>query len=165
MVYRLLAGLCVFVTSLTAHASSLSYEVGASQGKYNEKEYQEVNLGINWRLNDYITWRNSGFSRTVKDQDPRYGLDTSLRLDVESDRRAAVGAGFFIGAGYRFSKKTNSGVLGEAGIKARGGGLRLSVGAKGVIYQDPEDLADGTAGKKEDISYFVNISGSGTLGN
>lgn len=164
MTFRLWACLLIFGTSTAVQASSLSYEVGASQGKYNEKDYQEINLGINWRLNDYITWRNSGFSRTFEDQDPRYGLDTSLRLDVESDTRAAVGAGFFIGAGYRFSEKTNSGVLGEAGLKARGGGLRLSVGAKGVIYQNPEDLADGTAGKKEDISYFVNISGSGSFG-
>lgn len=152
--------------------SKWTWDLGYSLGSYNSYNYQEYNLGLNWMLSDYLTWRNAAFYRTkidtdddpANDVDPVYGLDSSMRFNftaTSDDRTNSLS--LYGGPGYRFaSNKDTEAAFAEAGLAVKLGPLRVGAGAKYFYRFNPP--VDAT-GKKlhEDITYTLTISGGGTL--
>lgn len=153
--------------------SKWTWDLGYSLGSYNSYKYQEYNLGLNWKLSDYFTWRNAAFYRTKIDTDddpandvkPVYGLDTSMRLTLTStsdDRTNSIS--IYGGPGYRFASTNDTrAAFAEGGLSVKLGPMRVSAGAKYFHRFDPP--VDPTTGEKkyEDITYTLSISGGGTL--
>ena len=153
--------------------SKWTWDLGYSLGSYNSYKYQEYNLGLNWKLSDYFTWRNAAFYRTKIDTDedptndvkPVYGLDSSMRLNftaTSDDRTNSFN--IYGGPGYRFaSNRDTEAAFAEGGIGIKLGPLRVGAGAKYFYRFNPP--TDPATGKKlhEDITYTLTVSGGGTL--
>lgn len=162
---------CLFLLCVCAQASwaqsdkpTFTYDIGASSGSNNGKSYSEIQLGLNWFMNEYVIWRNAAFTRFGSEIDSSAGLDTSIRLNYDMQTESGgLGLGVFGGPGYRISDKENSGIFGEAGIKVRAGGLALGVGVKSITYNSPGRAPDGTAFDKRDTTVFIIIAGGGAL--
>lgn len=146
--------------------SRVTYDISGSSGSYNGASYNEVTLGLNWIFKDWLTWRNSAFTRQSATATESYqGLDSSLRLSTSlGDPQDVLGLSAFIGPGVRFASKSNSAAFAEAGVTVRLGGLRIGLGAKALNYfSTRSDESTGTSLPKADTQYFVTISGGGTL--
>lgn len=158
---------CFFSQASFAAAQSkptLTYDLGASTGTYNGYGYTEINLGLNWNLYDYLTWRNSFFSRSVQSLSSVSGLDSSARFswDVSTDG-GGLGLGVFAGPGVRFSKKENSATFVEAGLTVKLGGINIGGGFKTLFYNSPGTDAAGDDLPKSDTGYFIVLSGGGSF--
>lgn len=147
--------------------SRITYDVSGSSGTYNSSPYTEFTLGLNWIFDDWLTWRNSAFTRNSSASTESYsGLDSSLRLSTEfGEPQDTFGVNAFIGPGVRLASKDNNAAFAEAGITFRIGGLRLGVGGKALAYFANRDDGTGTNTSlpKNDTQFFVTISGGGTL--
>lgn len=153
----------ILITFQQAQAQ-LSWDLGASTGSYNSKTYSEVNLGLNWFLQDYLVWRNAGFARFPQDEDSYTGLDTSLRLQhYAATDSGTFGIGFFGGPGYRISKAEASAAFVEAGVHFKLGGLSLGGGVKAFSYTNPGKDSLGRSLPREDTVFFLILSGGGAL--
>lgn len=162
----------IFVVSLftlNAHSKgyeepTLTYDLGGAAGTYVGQSYTEINLGLNWKLADYLVWRNAVFARMVSGADNLYGLDTSLRLQhYASSDDGRFGLGFFGGPGYRFSKTNASALFAEAGVQVKLGGINLGGGVKYFNYPNPGNDGAGNKLPSNDTVYFLILSGGGTL--
>jgi hypothetical protein len=143
---------------------TLTYDLGVSTGSYNGTNYNEINLGLNWHLNSFTTWRNALYSRFGSQEAASQGLDSSLRFDYNylADG-GAFGFNLFGGPGYRFSKKDQSASFLEGGLKLKLAGLTVGGGVKILNYSDPGTNADGTARAKQDTTLFLILAGSGAF--
>lgn len=142
---------------------TFTYDIGASSGTYNGVSYSEVNLGLNWHLNEYLVWRNAAFHRFGTKIDSASGLDTSARFTFNTDSDSALGFGLFAGPGLRISNKENTGVFGEAGATVKAGGLKVGVGVKSISYTNPGENSDGTKRTKTDTTVFIILAGGGAF--
>jgi len=143
-------------TSLSKPA--FTYDLGLSSGKTNDKTYTEVQLGLNWNLSEYLAWRNALFTRFGSGIESTSGLDTSARLNYNSDREPGeFGIGVFAGPGLRISKKENTGVFGEAGVTLKGPGLAIGAVVKSIHYPAP---ADGEPKNETVVSLILGASGA-----
>jgi hypothetical protein len=140
-----------------------TYDLGASTGSYNGNNYTELNLALNWNFSEYMTWRNSVFSRFGSNMDSVLGLDSSARLTLSSMGDSGLGIKFFIGPGYRFSNSDNSAVFGETGLTIQVAGLSVGAGMKGLYYSKPGKNADGTDKPKTDSNIFLILAGGGAF--
>lgn len=157
---------CLFSLSSFAEGSKVSWDLGASIGSTNGENYTEGNLGINWHMTDWVTWRNSIFGRfygndmtsTGAELKDSYGLDTSLRLNhtFKFDENSSLR--FFGGPGWRFASEAESPPFAEGGINIRLAGLNVGGGAK-VIFNEVTD-----SNVPNDTQYFITLSGSGVIG-
>lgn len=142
----------------------LTYDLGGAAGTYVGQSYTEINLGLNWKLADYLVWRNAVFARMVSGADNLYGLDTSLRLQhYASSDDGQFGLGFFGGPGYRISKTNASAFFAEAGVQVKLGGINLGGGVKYFSYPNPGNDSTGNKLPTNDTVYFLILSGGGTL--
>ncbi len=148
----------------TSTKPTLTYDLGASTGTYNGYGYTEINLGLNWNLYDYLTWRNSFFSRSVQSLSSVSGLDSSARFswDVTTEG-GGLGLGVFAGPGVRFSKKENSATFVEAGLTVKLGGINIGGGFKTLFYNSPGTDSSGRDLPKSDTGYFIVLSGGGAF--
>lgn len=143
---------------------TFTYDVGGSVGNYNGTSYSEVNLGLNWHFNDYLTWRNAVFSRFGSEQASASGLDTSMRFDYGlQSQGGSLGFNVFAGPGYRFSKNEYSAAFAEAGLTVKLGGLNIGGGAKLMNYTSPGTASDGSNLPKNDVTYFIILAGGGAF--
>ncbi len=143
---------------------TLTYDLGGAAGTYVGQSYTEINLGLNWKLTDYLVWRNSVFARMVSGADNLYGLDTSLRLQhFVSSEDGKFGLGFFGGPGYRFSKVNASALFAEAGVQVKLGGLSIGGGVKYFNYANPGTDSKGAKLPSSDTVYFLILAGGGAL--
>ncbi len=143
---------------------TLTYDLGASTGTYSGYGYTEINLGLNWSLYDYLTWRNSFFSRSVQSLSSVSGLDSSARFSWEvATDGGGLGLGVFAGPGIRFSKKESSATFVEVGLTVKLGGLNIGGGFKTLFYNSPGTDASGVDLPKSDTGYFIVLSGGGAF--
>ena len=150
--------------SVASSRPTFTYDIGASSGTYNGNSYSEINLGLNWQMNEYFVWRNAAFHRFGTKIDSASGLDTSARFVFNTDPSdSGLGLGFFAGPGYRISNKENSGIFGEAGATVRAGGLKVGVGVKSITYNNPGENSDGTSRTKADTTIFIILAGGGAF--
>ncbi|MEZ0393225.1 MAG: hypothetical protein ACAH59_13480 [Pseudobdellovibrionaceae bacterium] len=143
---------------------SFTYDLGASTGNYNNRSYTEIQLGLNWFLQEYFIWRNALFTRFGTGSESAAGLDTSARLNYDSPgENGGLGLNVFAGPGYRISKTENTGVFGEAGITLRASGLAVGVGVKSIQYNSPGTDSLGRDLPKTDTSVFLILAAGGAF--
>ncbi len=158
-----------FFSSLTFAKNSdsdsrFTYDVSGSQSTQNGNRYQEINIGLNWFLQDWLIWRNAAFQRQGDNTDSIYGVDTSLRLQQEwLNESRSLGFKIFGGPGARIASSDSNAYFGEAGVGIRLGGLMLGAGIKSLKYFSTREERDGTKLPKDENQVFFTISGGGVL--
>jgi hypothetical protein len=144
--------------------SRVTYDVTGSQSTVEGRNIQELNLGLNWFLQDWLIWRNSAFQRQGQDIESTYGLDSSLRLQTEiSNKEKTLGFRFFVGPGVRLTNTRASASFAEAGIGLRLGGLLFSVGGRSMHYFTTQQDKIGQTLPRDQTQVFVTISGGGAF--
>ncbi|MCC2677774.1 MAG: hypothetical protein K0R29_350 [Pseudobdellovibrio sp.] len=139
----------------------VDFDISGSAGNYNGQSYTELHAGINLNFTDSITWRNSLFKRIPSGGAPETnGLDSSLRLSHD------IGPlNIYAGPGYRFTSDSDkNALLGEAGANLNVGRLTLGAGAKFLRYDKAQYDSSGAELKRDDLSYFIAISGGFGMG-
>lgn len=139
-------------------------DISGSTGSYNGQSYSEIHLGLNMNFTDWLTWRNAAFKRfgSAAGQDVT-GLDSGLRLTVHAPFDNG-GIKFFAGPGYRWADPSqNNAAFGEAGLNVQLGRFSVGGGAKYLRYDRPRTDSAGNALKRDDISYFITLSGGAGL--
>jgi hypothetical protein len=153
-----------FSKPATKSESRLSYDVSGSQSTQNGRTYQEINLGLNWKLSDWLIFRNSAFQRQAQDQDTVYGLDSSLRLEqVFQNKDQTLGLKFFGGPGVRIASEKSNAYFAEAGLSVKLGGINIGAGAKALQYDQVRRDSSGNELPRTENQVFITLSGSGTL--
>lgn len=143
---------------------TLSWDLGAAAGTYGGSSYSQIDIGLNWHLNNFMNWRNVFFNRFGTSDVQASGLDSSLRFEY-ADRSDGGGLGYrlFAGPGVRVSTAANTGYFGEAGAIFRFGGLNIGGGVKALQYNSPGKDSLGRQLPSTDLSYFIILSGGGVL--
>lgn len=154
----------LFAKTKQAESSRLTYDISGSQSTQNGNRYSEINLGLNWYLQDWLIWRNSAFQRQGDNIDPIYGLDSSMRLQQEwlNDDRT-LGFKIFGGPGVRAASSDSNAYFGEAGVGFRLGGINLGAGVKNIKYFSTRKDKDGVTLPKDENQVFFTVSGGGAL--
>lgn len=135
-------------------------DIGGSAGTYNGRSFSEINLGVNLNFTDWLTWRNAAFKRFSSQGDKDIsGLDSTLRF-INTSRFDSSAVRVFAGAGYRFADPSEkNALLGEAGLALTVGRFGIGGGAKYLKYDKLQiDLA-GNETKRDDLIYFITLSG------
>lgn len=151
--------------SVTSRDKNLvDIDLGGSAGTYNGRTYSEVNLGVNINFTDWLTWRNAGFKRFSSQGDIDItGLDSTLRL-ISISKFEGGSFRVFAGAGYRFANPSEkNATLGEAGLGIQVGRFGISGGAKYLKYDKVQLDSAGAETKRDDLVYFVTLSGGAGL--
>lgn len=145
-------------------ASDLSYDITFSVGTYDKEQYSEVNLGLNWYLQNWLIWRNALFSRFGSNIDSVTGLDTSMRF-AQNFRSSSgtFGLDMFAGPGLRFASQNSNAVFGEAGLAFKLGGLYIGGGLKSLYYMNERKDSAGNSIPRNDNLFFIILAGGGTL--
>ena len=153
-----------FAKTKEADGSRFTYDISGSQSTQNGNRYSEINLGLNWFLQDWLIWRNSAFQRQGDNIKPIYGLDSSMRLQQEwlNDDRT-LGFKIFGGPGIRAASSDSNAYFGEAGVGIRLGGVNLGAGVKSIKYFTTRKDKDGVTLPKDENQVFFTISGGGVL--
>lgn len=145
-------------------APTFTYDLGASTGTYGDLSYTELEVGLNWYLQDYLAWRNSLFTRFGTGLDSATGLDTSMRLIYNSPLDpGGIGIGVFAGPGLRISNEENSGVFGEAGVTLKAGGFSIGGGMKSIYHPNPGKDTSGVELSKNENVVFLILAGGGAF--
>ncbi len=69
---------------------ALSWDLGAAAGSYGGSSYSQIDVGLNWHLNEFMNWRNVFFNRFGTADVQASGLDSSLRFEY-ADRSEGGG--------------------------------------------------------------------------
>jgi hypothetical protein len=151
-------------TSSVLEAPLFDLDISGSSGNYNGSTYTELNLGLNFNYNDWLTWRNAAFKRfTSKSAQDLSGLDSSLRFTL-NNKFDGGGLKFFAGPGYRWADKSDkNAVFGEVGAGFSFGRLALGGGAKYLRYDKTQLDSSGLETKRDDLNYFITIAGGAGL--
>lgn len=165
---KLIFFLISFSFNLTIFAkeldSRITYDVSGSQSTQNGNSYQEINVGLNWFLQDWLVWRNSAFQRQGNNIDAIYGIDSSMRLQQEwLNESRTLGFKIFGGPGVRLASSDSNASFGEAGVGFRLGGLMLGAGIKSLHYFSTREDKDGIKLPQDENQVFFTISGGGVL--
>ncbi len=134
----------------------IDFDISGSAGNYNGQSYTELHAGVNLNFTDSFTWRNSLFKRIPSGGAPEInGLDSSLRLSHDLGPLTV-----YAGPGYRWTSDSNrNALLGEAGANLNVGRVTLGAGAKYLRYDQAQYDSTGAEIKRDDVSYFIAISG------
>jgi hypothetical protein len=145
--------------------SSLSYDINAGSGTYNNVSYSEINLGLNWMVADWLNWRNALFARLPSTGDSISGLDSSLRLQGQAlSEGGTFGLSGFIGPGVRFASRDANAAFAEAGLMFKLGGISLGAGVKSLYYYKArQDSVTNAELPRNDNQFFIVLGGSGSL--
>lgn len=145
-------------------STALTYDLSASVGNYDSQSYTEINLGLNWYLQQWLIWRNAVFTRFGSNIDSITGLDTSARF-AHSVRSSSGGLGIdaFAGPGLRFASSNSNALFGEAGLGFKLGGLYIGAGVKSLYYASERTDSAGRKLPRNDQQIFIILSGGGVL--
>lgn len=150
--------------SSSSSDSKFTYDVSASFGNYNDSNYQEINLGLNWIMGDYLNWRNSIFNRMGSGVDNISGLDSSLRLQTSAmTSDETFGFHVFAGPGVRLATNNWNAFFGEAGLIFKIAGIKLGAGVKSITYVENRKDKSNQDLPKNDQQVFLILSGGGSL--
>lgn len=132
----------------------LRIDIGASTGNRNGTNYTEANVGINLLVTKGVIWRNALWGRFQSEVKEAYGIDTSVRgqLDLGDYKN---GASLFVAPGYRFTTESSvdPAPFGEAGLTLRAGGISIGGGIKTIFNEWVKN------GIENDTQYFVTLGG------
>jgi len=151
-------------TSVSTKDSKITYDISASLGEQNGKQYQEINLGINWVMNSFLNWRNALFTRMGNEVTSVSGLDSSLRLQLTSiNDDNTFGIHAFLGPGVRVATENYNAAFGEAGLIFKLGGIQVGAGLKSLQYFEGRTDKNKDPLPKNENQVFIILSGGGTL--
>lgn len=155
----------LFAQSTSKKVPLFDLDISGSSGNYNGRTYSEVHLGVNLNFTDWLTWRNSAFKRfgSGGTEDDITGLDSSLRLVLNTPFDGGAFR-FFLGPGYRWADpSTKNAGFAEAGLGITVGKFSVSAGAKYLKYDKVQYASNGLETKRDDLSYFLTLSGGAGL--
>jgi hypothetical protein len=133
----------------------VTFDISGSAGNYNGHSYTELTAGLNLNFTDWLTWRNALFKRMTEGSSDTTGLDSSVRLYKDLDFVTV-----YAGPGYRWaSDSSKNALLGEAGANVHVGRVTLGAGAKYLRYDQAQYDSAGAEIKRDDLSYFIAVSG------
>lgn len=135
---------------------AVTFDLGGSFGSYGERNYTEIDLGLNLYLNPYLVWRNAVFGRFASGVDTLYGWDTSGR-GVLSLGSGLAGLTAFAGPGYRFVNGGGNVPFAEGGVVLKLAGISLGGGVKTLLHSWVR------SGSANDTQYFLILAGGGSL--
>lgn len=138
------------------------FDVSGSSGNYNGQTYSEIHVGVNLNFTDWLIWRNAAFKRFGTTANEITGLDSSVRF-IYNTPFDNGGFKVFAGPGYRWAQPSDKNALmGEAGASLQIGRFVIGVGSKYLKYDKVQlDPASGLETKRDDVSYFITVSGGG----
>ncbi|AGH96149.1 hypothetical protein [Pseudobdellovibrio exovorus] len=155
----------VYAQTSSTKVPFFDLDISGSSGNYNGRTYSEVHLGVNMNFTEWLTWRNAAFKRfgSGGTEDDITGLDSSLRL-VLSKPFSGGAFRFFLGPGYRWAdpSEKNAGFA-EGGLGLSFGRFSVSAGAKYLKYDKIQYNSAGAETKRDDLSYFLTLSGGAGL--
>ena len=161
--------LCVLSFSSASYAASLSnrpltYDLSGGVGSYNGNSYTELDLGLNWWVQDWLNWRNSIFTQFGSTINTVYGLDTALLLEgsLYTESRG-FGVDVFAGPGLRFANEDSNGAFAKAGLVFNLGGLRIGGGAQVTHYYTTRTDKNDIKLPDDEVQYFIILSGGGSF--
>jgi hypothetical protein len=165
---KIILGLSISLLSSTSFAQSssnnMSYDISGAVGSYNGSSYTQINLGLNWYVHEHLNWRNSVFTQFGSKLNTTYGLDSSALFGTEFyNSGRSAGIEFFAGPGVRVANENSSAVTGTAGLTLALAGLRIGGGATYLNYFETRHDTDGEALPKDEVQYFITLSGGGSF--
>lgn len=156
-----------FLSSLSFAESSsnnMSYDVSGAVGSYNGSSYTQINLGLNWYVHEHMNWRNSVFTQFGSKLNTTYGIDSAALFGTEFyNTSRTTGIEVFAGPGIRAANENSSAVTGTAGLTLALAGLRIGGGATYLNYFETRHDKDGEALPKDEVQYFITLSGGGSF--
>lgn len=155
-----------FFSSITLadNRPTLTYDLSGGVGSYNNNSYTEVDLGLNWMVQDWLNWRNSVFSKFGSTINTVYGLDSALLLQSSMYTQGrGAGIDVFVGPGLRFASEDSNGAFGKAGLVLTLGGLHLGGGVQATHYFQSRIDKNSVKLPDDEVQYFIILSGGGTF--
>lgn len=154
--------ICAF--SVSAKEGDFSYDVRGGSGSYHGGSYTEINLGLNWNMKDWLTWRNALFTEFGSELKTVYGLDSSLLFQYEAFTQGrGLGVEMNAGPGLRFGTENSNAIFGTAGITFIFGGLALGGGVQALHYLADRMDRENRDLPPDEVRYYITISGGGRL--
>lgn len=151
-------------TAASTADSKITYDISASLGEQNGKQYQEINLGVNWVMNSFLNWRNALFTRMGNEITSVSGLDSSLRLQLTTlNDDSTFGIHAFLGPGVRIATEKYNAAFGEAGLIFKLGGIQVGAGIKSLQYFESRTDTNKDPLPKNENQVFIILSGGGTI--
>ena len=132
------------VPKLKSDKHDWSLDLGISSGSSNGSSFFEVNLGVNYAINDWLIYRNAPFYRSQGEASSSFGLDSSLNVIKGLELSAQVKTQFMLGSGLRVRSDSKAAPFVEAGLGLYLGPVNLDFGVKSVFnsISDPSRLND-----------------------
>lgn len=160
----------IFISIVTSSAFAqdrnpqLTYDLSGGVGSYNGNSYTEVDLGLNWYVQNWLNWRNSVFTQFGSTIKSVYGFDTALIAGTSFyNSSGKLGIELFAGPGLRFANEDSNGAFAKAGAILALGGLRLGGGAQVTHYYNTRKDKDDFELPQDEVQYFIILSGGGTF--
>jgi len=141
-----------------------TYSVGAAVGSDQLGNYTEVQLGASWYQNSWLSWHNVLFSKFGEDYDSVFGLDTSIRGELNLPaERSKFGVQFYAAPGARFATRDNAAGFIEGGVVVKLAALYVGGTVKQFYYmQDREDRFGRNLPREETQTAFI-LAGGGSF--
>ncbi len=163
-VLLILSSFCSMSAYAQSASSNLSYDLSGGVGSYDGNSYTEIDLGLNWYLQNWLIWRNSIFTQFGSSINTVYGLDTAAIFGTGFYTSSSkFGVEVFAGPGLRFANEDASGYFGKAGLTFAIGNLRIGGGAQVTKYYSTRRDKYGFKMPDEEVQYFITLSGGGSL--
>ncbi|WP_413290534.1 hypothetical protein [Bdellovibrio sp. HCB337] len=139
-----------------------TYDVGAVAGSDQLGNYTEVQVGANWYQNQWLSWRNALFTRFGSDYDSIFGLDTSIRGELNfNQRNSGFGLQLYAGPGARFATRDSSAGFLEVGALFRVAKIYIGAGVKQMYYMQTREDRFGFPLPKEETQTSFILAGGG----
>lgn len=141
-----------------------TYDFGVAAGNDQLGNYTEMRVGANWYQNQWFSWRNALFSRFGSDYDSIFGLDSSIRGELNfNQRNSGLGLQLYAGPGASFATRDSSAGFLEVGAALRVARIYIGGAVKQMYYmQSREDRFGRPLDKEETQTSFI-LAGGGNF--
>ncbi|MBS1972370.1 MAG: hypothetical protein JSU04_18840 [Bdellovibrionales bacterium] len=141
-----------------------TYDVGAAVGTDQLGNYTEIQIGANWHQNQWLAWRNALFTRFGNNYDSIFGLDTSIRGEMNLIKPGSnFGVQLYAAPGARFATRDSSAGFLEAGVTLKLASLYVGGAVKQFYYMQDRQDRFGRDLPNEETQTSLILSGGGTF--
>ncbi len=144
----------LLIFSISLKANEITYEltgaVGTMKSSQGSETYNEVELGANYKVNDFFSLRGSAFTRFTKTS--YSGLNLASRFFM-TYRAGDFIMQSFVGPGYRFMSRGFHAPLIEGGIGFKYPGIQFSLGYRMIANESVDNGLD------NDGQFFLSFNG------
>lgn len=146
--------LLVLVFKPNLSFANIIYELSGSAGTMKSngasENYNEVELGLIYEVNDFIHLRGSAFTRFTKISYSGVNLSSRFLLGFETGNFQIVS---FVGPGYRFMSRGLHAPLAEGGVSFIYPGVQFSIGYRALFNEAVDN------GLENDGQFFISFNG------